>query len=401
MMNISIDRLGLKGRRFCFFVLLLTVLFASVNASAGEISVLAPFGNETVVLSRNKTISVVVRIEDVNDLDQLFLLSDTGEQVFDPSGRFEKDGVYFVHYKLPLRKGNNRFVLMPVRYQFKIKYKPLSSLANVDLANPGIYRLHRQESIPASCQPCHAKEIPAGVKVGWGAYGASSTECYSCHQNMVEGSQWRHSPSAALQCRFCHGDDAGQTRVAIPAGRVEKLCFGCHINQNEWLAMAHVHGPVGTGDCTICHDPHGSDNQFQLWAEGKAKICVICHEDKKKYVNSTNNKFVVHGILEAKGCVVCHNPHASEYRFQLYAEINDLCLSCHQSIQGLKSGHPVRNHPVSGKKDPNRPGRAMTCTSCHNPHGSPFSEMLIGDRRGGELCRNCHDNGGQGKRGGF
>ena len=155
--------------------------------------------------------------------------------------------------------------------------------------------------------------------------------------------------------------------------------------------MKHIHGPVGTGDCTICHDPHGGNNRFQLWADGKGKLCVICHEDKKKYLAVTpRQKLKVHGILTARGCVACHSPHATDYKFQLFAEINDLCVSCHTELKGLKKGHPSAGHPLVGVEDPRRLGTSMSCTSCHNPHGSDYSYLLIGENRGGLICAKCH-----------
>ena len=115
------------------------------------------------------------------------------------------------------------------------------------------------------------------------------------------------------------------------------------------------------------------------------------NKEQKKHLNQGQKKLFVHGILNAKGCVICHSPHATDYRFQLDGEINDLCVSCHTGFKGVKLGHPVHKHPVVGKKDPRRKGYAFTCTSCHNPHGSENRYMLIGDVRGGQVCVMCHD----------
>ncbi len=373
-------------------IFLCVIIGGAASGYAGEISVLAPAGAEAKLLSRNRIINIIVKVTEARDLDLLVLQAVKSARVYDPAGRYEKDGTYYVHYSVSLKKGSNRFILDPVKRPINIKFTPLSSLLNLDLDQPGIYLFHRDEVIPADCQGCHTAKLPAGIEVARVGYGGrSSPECYSCHQAKVTASEWKHSPAASLLCRSCHRDDLAQAKVGIPSGKVETVCFTCHINNSKWVAMAHIHGPVGTGDCTICHDPHGSNHKFQLWTDGRAKLCVICHEDKKKYASrAVKQKLKVHGILSARGCVVCHSPHATEYRFQLLAEINDLCVSCHVELQNLEDGHPVQRHPFKGKADPLRPGMTMSCTSCHDPHGSNYNYLLIGDNRGGLVCAKCH-----------
>ncbi len=377
--------------RFLGLILLSVIIGAAESGYAGEISVLAPSGAESKLLSRNRVVNIIIKVAEARDLDLLVLRAVKSDRVYDPAGRYEKNGAYYVHYSVSLRKGGNHFILDPVKRPINIKFTPLSSLLNLELDQSGSYLFHREEVIPMECQGCHTSKLPAGLEVDRGGYGQSSPECYSCHQGKVSGLEWKHSPSASLFCGACHRADFAQTKVAIPSGKVEKICFGCHINNSKWIAMGHIHGPVGTGDCTICHDPHGSNSQFQLWTDGKAKLCVVCHEDKKKFASRTEKqKLKVHAILSARGCVACHSPHATDHRFQLFAEINELCVSCHVQLLETEEGHPVQNHPLKGVKDPLRPGTPFSCTSCHNPHGSDYSYLLIGEQRGGMVCVKCH-----------
>lgn len=374
-------------RRF-FFILLICV---SGPAWAGEISILAPSRAETTILSRNKIAHVVVRVADAGDLDKINLYSENGGRSFNEEGRYEKDGKHYLHYSLPMKKGLNSFILGPVNLPLKIKFKPFGTLLNINFDGPNTYLFHRLEIIPADCAGCHDHKLAINPEKIRGGYGQTSTECYSCHQGTTLAAEWKHAPAAGLFCRACHDDDNGKTRVAIPTGKVEDVCFGCHINKVGWTGMKHIHGPVGTGDCTICHDPHGGNNPNQLWADGKGKLCVVCHEDKKKYLAETpRQKLRVHAILTARGCVVCHSPHATDYKFQLLAEINDLCASCHVALKGLDVGHPAATHPLTGVEDPLRPGVTLSCTSCHDPHGSDYDYLLIGDMRGGLVCSKCH-----------
>lgn len=394
-----IDHLPGKSSRFCcivnsllsaaLYACLATALLGVNSARAGEITVLAPNADQSSMLSRNKTVNVVVKVAEVADLKLLALKDDSDNHTIDPAGRHIKDNTYYVHYRVPLKKGVNSFTLGPVAHKIVIRYTPLASLLNVDLNAPGIYRFHRQGTIPGECGGCHSEKLPADAVVDKVRYGQFSPECYSCHVDIVSGSEWRHFPSSSLLCRTCHQLGADVDQLVVPTGKVESLCFDCHLNKKKWTGMSHIHGPVGTGDCTICHDPHGSGNEFQLWADGKSKLCVVCHEGMKKFTDEGPKNLVVHGILTARGCVACHSPHATDHRFQLYQEINELCLGCHSVLAG-ESGHPVQKHPIKGKSDPLRAGFPFTCTSCHNPHGSAFKFMLIGDVRGGRVCVKCH-----------
>lgn len=360
-------------------------------AGAGEISILTPTVTDAEILSRNKIVNVVVKVTDLSDLDKLHLYSEKNERSYDPDGRYEKDGIYYVHYSLHLNKGKNSFILEPPKLPIKLKYTPFGTLLNVNFEKSGVYLFHRQEVIPSPCDGCHDKKMAVGTDANPAGYGQSSPECYSCHQSTTLSAEWQHSPAASLFCRACHGEGAGLTKVAVPTSNVEKVCLGCHVNHKKLLDMEHVHGPVGTGDCTICHDPHGGNNRYQLWADGKAKLCVICHEDKKKYVATfPRQKLKVHGILTARGCVACHSPHADNYRFQLSSKTNDLCASCHIEFKGMEQGHPAQGHPVKGVEDPLRPGVPMSCASCHDPHGSNYAYLLVGDSRGGLVCAKCH-----------
>jgi predicted CXXCH cytochrome family protein len=357
---------------------------------AGEIAVLAPAASDLTILSRNKIVNVVVKVSEAADLNQLLLTADSDRRTIDPVGRHTRNSVYYVHYRLPLKKGGNNFTLAPGARKLSVRYTPLSSLLNVNLDDPSVYRFHRQATIPEECAGCHTDKLPPDAVVDKVRYGQFSPECFSCHSTTVVGSEWRHFPSSALLCRTCHQSAADAKQMVVPSGKVEGLCFDCHVNNKKWSSMTHIHGPVGTGDCTICHDPHGSGSEFQLWADGKGKLCVVCHEEMKKYLDTGQKNFMVHGIMNAQGCGACHNPHASNHRFQLIGEINDLCVNCHISLAGKTQGHPVQNHPLKGKSDPRRAGFPFTCTSCHNPHGSAYKYLLIGDVRSGRVCVKCH-----------
>ena len=77
-------------------------------------------------------------------------------------------------------------------------------------------------------------------------------------------------------------------------------------------------------------------------------------------------------------CTNCHNPHGSVTEALLKeASINDTCYKCHAEKRGpfLFEHAPVRE----------------SCVNCHDPHGSTNDFMLKVSRP--RLCQQCHGVG--------
>ncbi|MGK2945090.1 MAG: cytochrome c3 family protein [Desulfuromonadales bacterium] len=193
------------------------------------------------------------------------------------------------------------------------------------------------------------------------------------------------------QCLTCHQQSAKPWGIGFPKVKSQELCFKCHTSKSSWFSREVIHGPLHLGGCTLCHNPHGENHRYQLWAEGSLALCITCHGDKQNLVSKKDRVPYVHGILLGEGCVACHNPHASDQEFMLHKPINTLCLGCHSRQSKFSSGHPVPRHPVAGSAEHLRPGRELSCSSCHNPHGSSHKYMLIESIQGGRLCRVCHE----------
>ena len=381
-------------------ILTITLLTSPVGvAKAGEIKLLTP-EPQGIILARQKSVHLVVRLSDPADKGRLRLFSGGGrveEKTISPTGAWDKNGKTYVHFDVQLKPGNNRFQLNPGEQLLKFNYRPLRSMLTMNPNAPGVIIFHRNGKTLDECNSCHdalQPDIPTHPYMGCNFF---SPQCYSCHKELVFGPEWQHGPAAELLCRSCHLTDDTQTVSLFPKGRMDKLCFRCHTRGRKWSQKSHIHGPVGTGDCTVCHNPHADKYPFQLWADGNMELCISCHSDKRKLAMERGADFQYHGILRGRGCVACHDPHASDHRFQLHHEINQLCTECHIHIDKAKRGHPVKNHPVQGKPDPRRPGRTLACTSCHNPHGSMYKHMLIGDVIGGHVCSKCHHGGKPGK----
>ncbi|MFP7753977.1 cytochrome c3 family protein [Thermodesulfobacteriota bacterium B35] len=376
-----------------FLALLVTCLLPAREAAA--YTILTPPGTDIIIQARRPVATMVIRATGA-EVERLQVTMTTGgkgggERIL-PAGRWQRQGGMIFHYRLPLRPGDNTFVVEPGSRRLAIRYRPVRTLGSVDFEDPAAYVFHRLSVVPSACAGCHTGKgsVSTGAdRERFAADPAYAPLCFSCHRRLSTREKWLHGPSANVLCLGCHRIGTRGTRVTIPSARVNELCFGCHVNKKKLLQKKYVHGPYAIGDCTVCHDPHGDAYKYQLWADGRAGLCVGCHSDKKRSLRKSLG-FFSHGIIEGSGCIACHDPHASDNRFQLYRPINQLCVSCHVGLQGISKGHPVGNHPLQGVPDPRRRGRTFACSSCHNPHGSRYRYLLIGDVLGGHVCSKCH-----------
>jgi predicted CXXCH cytochrome family protein len=200
---------------------------------------------------------------------------------------------------------------------------------------PAVLHLAEVEKV---CQPCHNMR-PTLAQVTNAL--EKENPCYSCHKRMANR-KYVHGPAGTFSCGYCHSLQ-GQPRYGTPKRDVA-ICYECHADKAvEFKKFKYLHGPVAAGMCEICHDSHGSDNPGQL-----------------------------------------------------RLPINQMCLSCHESI--AKGPHVTRtatgdSHPVADKTDPSpkAAGRPMSCVSCHNPHGGEFRYYFQNNAEDRMmLCQMCH-----------
>jgi predicted CXXCH cytochrome family protein len=248
-------------------------------------------------------------------------------------------------------------------------------------------------------------------------------QCATCHGD-VTARPVMHGPASAGACGTCHVEAVanGRRRLTLARGarpgNTKQLCVSCHAESIGQVTSAHMHAPVAAGDCTSCHDPHGSPFRYFLPAERNG-VCLKCHADVAEALGQS----VQHGPA-VQSCTLCHDPHAARFPFQLRASVNTVCLACHlepasddvpadhpalfgraaadarplmtpaQKIRldaTRRAGHPNVRHPVEGPVDPNAKGRSLTCSSCHNPHGTAGDKLLRFGSTGVSALRiRCH-----------
>jgi len=186
----------------------------------------------------------------------------------------------------------------------------------------------------------------------------------------------------------------GKNKYLFHSTNRESKCYECHKIEKESCTECHkgiisrkfVHGPAGSGDCDVCHEFKMTDGYKYQPKEDMENICFECHDDMKK------DKFKnLHGPYATGTCDACHNVHSSDYPHQLIFSINELCKVCHTDFKDKGKSHVLPRHPLSGKKDPSRPGKELSCTSCHNPHGEKGKMFFPqGKESRMEICILCH-----------
>jgi predicted CXXCH cytochrome family protein len=157
------------------------------------------------------------------------------------------------------------------------------------------------------------------------------------------------------------------------------------------------HGPYKIGMCDGCHLPHQCTEPKLLLGK-QPDLCFTCHstEDFK-------NKNVHRPVAEGR-CSDCHGTHTSPYKGLLRADGNEACRKCHRgAFDGKHPDTPAppdvriqakgggSGHPVEKVDDPRRPGRALSCVSCHNPHSSDWSGLFrFKADKPSDICQYCH-----------
>lgn len=187
-----------------------------------------------------------------------------------------------------------------------------------------------------------------------------------------------------------------------------ETCLTCHPEKKEGKFL---HTALGLG-CERCHRVTSENGKTTITpiATGGA-LCAMCHAVKKAAV--------LHGPYRDGQCLTCHEPHASQFRAQVRAPGNSLCLECHlarrptngqvrifnkRDISGAefeaipkikldptqRFGHPGPRHTVAERPDPLHPGERMACSSCHEPHASTLPRLIITAKQGIRICEACH-----------
>jgi predicted CXXCH cytochrome family protein len=140
------------------------------------------------------------------------------------------------------------------------------------------------------------------------------------------------------------------------------------------------HPPYDSGTCKDCHE-----DRFSVQMKGPLKdVCFACHDDFLAGTKVQHQPATYIGRLPgpnlsktAQGCSSCHNPHGSPFRHMLLSESQSLCWECHDNF--LTNAAAKFTHP---------PVVTNNCLNCHQPHVSKFPKLLTKSLK--DTCLECH-----------
>jgi DmsE family decaheme c-type cytochrome len=225
---------------------------------------------------------------------------------------------------------------------------------------------------------------------------AQDAKCTKCHdENEVRPVlaiyQTKHGVRAderAPTCQSCHGEstahatqeknrpgpDINFTKGGGFAMSHEKArgqaCLTCHQGGNRMHWDGGQHQKSGVA-CNDCHRAHAPKDRMVTRAT-QAEACYTCHKKQR----ADMQKMSAHPVDAAKmTCSDCHNPHGSNTKSLLKRNsVNETCFNCHAEKRG-----PFLWQHTSANDD---------CMNCHQPHGSNAAPLL--KVRAPWLCQRCH-----------
>jgi DmsE family decaheme c-type cytochrome len=220
--------------------------------------------------------------------------------------------------------------------------------------------------------------------------------CLGCHASLAAYKDSRHARAMAQvkgiefskTCETCHGPGSLHAAAAgdksnpgygtirdlksLSAIDLNKTCLECHQGgaQMYWVGSKHESRNVSCAACHSMHEP--KSDKHALKAPTEDQVCAQCHKDVVARVHRTAHMPILEGKMS---CSSCHNPHGSATPKMIQQEsANAACLGCHADKRGpfLWEHPPVREN----------------CMNCHDPHGTHNEKMLAA--RQPFLCQRCH-----------
>lgn len=224
-----------------------------------------------------------------------------------------------------------------------------------------------------------------------GASFIGNDACKECHEPITR--QFGSSPhgrydkgdvkwAAHTGCESCHGPGSLHARssenrqaLIVNPGKDPASCFQCHLDIHMQFRLPNHHRVIeGIMNCVQCHDPHGPDI---MRPEGSGLAFARLNESCGECHREQTRPFIYEHEAMREGCTTCHNPHGTFNSKMLVQNDVNLCLKCHAQIQGGGAGP---GEIYIGKVPHSALIRQGTCWSagCHTAvHGSNVHPRML------------------------
>ena len=260
-------------------------------------------------------------------------------------------------------------------------------------------------------KPASQENAKAAASSGTDGDYVGSETCVTCHQdqerrfkNTVMGKVMMTHPRTPLEgrgCESCHGPgrahvEAGGGKDTIPirfgkdsnnsVAEQNAKCEECHSRGDHLFWKGSPHESRGIA-CVTCHQVKqelyvaaSSEARFNAplsenkgMKKSQPELCLQCHQMRRAQLQRSSHMPYREGKVT---CTSCHNPHGSPNPKQLIqSTTNENCLACHTE----RRGPFVWEHPPVMEN----------CANCHEPHGSNNPQLL--KVRMPRVCDSCHD----------
>jgi len=230
------------------------------------------------------------------------------------------------------------------------------------------------------------------------AHFVGAQVCLTCHSSQAAAFEKTlmgrigKTQKGKFDCENCHGPGSAHVKAgggrgvggiisfrpedqARTAEENNGVCLACHEKGDRTYWNGSTHETRGLM-CTNCHTIMKEvSRKRQLKTAFEPDTCFQCHKDRRAQMARSSHMPLREGKIT---CTNCHNPHGSATEALLRENsINDNCYKCHAEKRGpfLVEHAPVRQN----------------CLNCHDPHGS-VNEFLLKVARP-RLCAECHGFG--------